>query len=233
MHRRPRRYGRLAHCVAASSLLAVLLPVLLPVSPLPVGPASADPPPSTTERYSIRRNGTVIGSHVARFRRAGTRLTVEHTIEIRVRALFMEVFRYDLRSREEWDRGWLMSVRAHTSRTGGELDLRATAAERVILVAGEEGERAVPRQAVPSSPQWDVFEMRRTHMINAENGEVFEVRVGEPRSETLTIDGRAITCRRYSVSGDLQTVLWYREDGVMVRNQLTAPDGSTVVTELR
>ena len=66
--------------------------------------------------------------------------------------------------------------------------------------------------------------------FEAEDGTVRRVRVSAPATESLTLGGRAVPCRRVTVSGDLDATLWYGPSGILVRKRLTAPDGSTILT---
>ena len=195
--------------------------------------ARADPPPTRTVHYEIRRNGDPIGSHGVEFARDGERLTVHHRIEIRVSVLALEAYRYTMDSRETWEGDRLLGLIASTDRNGDALTVFARAGGEAIRIRGPNGRAEVPAEAVPSSPQHFVFDRPRPVMVEAEDGRVLQVRTSGPTTESLTLGGRSVACRRVRVTGDLDATLWYGPSGILVKKQLTAPDGSTIVTVLR
>ena len=195
--------------------------------------AAADPPPTRTVDYEIRRNGDAIGTHRVEFQRDGERLTVHHRIEIRVSVLALEAYSYTLDSRETWEGDRLLGLVASTDRNGDALTVLARAGGEAIRIRGPNGRVQVPADAVPSSPQHFVFDRPRPVMVDAEDGRVLRVRTSGPTTESLTLGGRAVECRRVRVTGDLDATLWYGPSGILVKKRLTAPDGSTVLTTLR
>jgi len=192
----------------------------------------ADPPDGRTVRYQIRRNGDPIGTHQVQFQRSGERHTIEHRIRIRVTVLALEAYSYSMDSRETWDGARLLGLRATTDRNGEGLTTFARISGEQIRVRGAEGRATAPAHAVPSSPQHWVFDRPRPVMIDAEDGELLNVRTSAPTTETLELGGRPVECRRVNVTGDLDATLWYAPSDILVRKRLTAPDGSTILTVL-
>lgn len=197
----------------------------------------ADPPPDRTVSYEIRRNGDPIGTHRVTFARQPSaghpeRFTVHHEIQIRVTLLALEAYRYTMDSRETWEGDRLLGLFASTDKNGDALRVFARAGGGGVRVRAPRGEARAPADAVPSSPQHDVFDVPRTTMIDAEDGRLLDVQVSAPATETLELGGRRVRCRRYTVSGDLDATLWYAPSGILVRKRLTAPDGSTILTVL-
>ncbi|MCB9594916.1 MAG: hypothetical protein H6719_19495 [Sandaracinaceae bacterium] len=193
----------------------------------------ADPPPDRTVRYQIRRNGDPIGTHQVVFERHGERFTVHHRIDIRVTVLSLEAYSYQMDSRETWQGDRLLGLTTSTDRNGDALRVLGRASGDVLRLRGPEGARELPANAVPSSPQHWVFDQPRPVMFEAEDARVLAVRVSAPTTESLTLGGRAVPCRRVTVSGDLDATLWYGPSGILVRKRLTAPDGSTILTVLQ
>lgn len=197
------------------------------------GVVRADPPANRTVRYEIRRNGDPIGTHQVVFGRNGERITVHHRIDIRVTVLALEAYSYQMDSRETWQGDRLLGLTSSTDKNGDALRLFARASGENLRFRSPEGFRDVPGHAVPSSPQHWVFDRPRPVMFEAEDGRVLNVRVSAPATEPLTLGGRAVSCRRVTVSGDLDATLWYGPTDILVRKRLTAPDGSTILTVLQ
>lgn len=199
------------------------------------GPARADADDPREVRYTISRNGDRIGTHAVRFRRSGDRMTVEHQLRVRVTVLSLEAYRYDLRAQETWsDDRRLLGFHSTTDRNGEALQVFARAGGSGIRIRRGNGERSsAPREAIPADPHWNVLSPGRAHMIEAEDGSVQQVRVSEPRAETLSIGGRRVETRRYEITGDHVATLWYDAGGYLVKKRLRASDGSVVITEMR
>jgi len=216
-----RRY-RLALAVAASAVLCALV----------VAPAAGESPPSGEHEYRILRNGSPIGTHRVKIRSRGGRLAIRHRIDIRVTVVGWDAYRYRLQSAEFWTGDRLTRLTAHTNKNGTPLSVRASLRGSQLVVSGAEQARAPP-EAVPASPAWNVLERQPRKMIDAESGELWNVRVSEGESATLRLAGREIDTRRYRVRGDLEATLWYGPQGLLVKKRLSAPDGSTVESVLR
>ncbi|MCA9604541.1 MAG: hypothetical protein KC619_03030 [Myxococcales bacterium] len=193
----------------------------------------ADPPPSRTVRYEIRRNGDPIGTHQVVFARQGERFTVHHRIDIRVTVLALEAYSYQMDSRETWQGDRLLGLTSSTDKNGEALRVFARASGEQLRIRAPEGQHQIPADAVPTSPQHWVFDRPRAVMFEAEDGTVRRVRVSAPATESLTLGGRAVPCRRVTVSGDLDATLWYGPSNILVKKRLTAPDGSTILTVLQ
>ncbi len=207
----------------ALAAIALALSVLAPVRAVP---------PDSSVRYEIRRNGDRIGTHRVTFAHQGERLTVHHEIDIRVTILSLEAYRYTMDSRETWEGPRLLGLAASTDKNGDPLRVFARASHGGIRVRGAVGQHDAPAEAVPSSPQFDVFDQPRTTMIEAEDGRLVHVTVSAPRSERVRAGGHELDARRYDVRGGMDATLWYDATGVLVQKRLTAPDGSQVMTIL-
>ena len=220
-----------------AGVFAAILGIAGPLGPGAPRVVRADPPPERTVSYEIRRNGDPIGTHRVTFARQPSaahpeRFTVHHEIQIRVTVLSLEAYRYTMDSRETWEGDRLLGLYSSTDKNGEALRVFARAGAGGVRIRGPGGEARAPADAVPSSPQHDVFSVSRPTMIDAEDGRLLDVRVSAPASETLELGGRPVPCRRYTVSGDLDATLWYAPSGILVRKRLTAPDGSTILTVL-
>lgn len=188
-------------------------------------------PPDQVVRYLIQRNGDDIGTHQVRFVTSGSRSILEHTIRIRVRVLSVEVFHYDMSTRETWEGTRLLGLQSTTDRNGTALRIFARTSSRGLRIRNAERERVVvPVHAIPADPHWNVLNQRRTHMIEAEDGAVRRVQVSSPVRDHRMVAGRRVECQRYDVTGEHHAQLWYDGSGLLVAKEISAPDGSTVIT---
>ncbi|MEM9190937.1 MAG: DUF6134 family protein [Myxococcota bacterium] len=216
---------------AVASLLAAVFGITLSLA----GTAQADPPsqpPNQEVRYRMFRNGSSIGTHETVFRSRGSRFAVQHEIRVQVSLGPIEAYRYEHTSTEYWSNQRLTQISSQTNKNGTALRLMARATGDAITIQGENSGRA-SLDAVPHTPHFNCLHSRPTRMIDAENGAVRRVRLSGPVDETLEIGDRSIATQRWRVTGDFDATLWYRDDGVMVKKLLIAPDDSTIITVLR
>lgn len=190
-------------------------------------------PPDSSVTFSILRNGSELGRHTVRYRNDGDRLVVENRIRISVRLAIFEAYRYEMDSDEQWRGTEMIGLHSRTDKNGDPYEVMARRTRDGFSVHRRDGRTTAPADSVVDSPSYNVLAGHPTHMIDAEAGRIWNVRVAGPAAETLTIGRQRLETSRFRVTGDLDAILWYAADGRMVKKRLIAPDDSTVITQRR
>jgi hypothetical protein len=170
--------------------------------------------------FSIRRKGDKIGEHGVRFDPApgGRRVTSE--VQLAVKIAFITAYRYAQRGEDVWrDDGVLVSTRIRTVDDGKETLVTAEPQDGKLVVSGPKGDYTLPLGAMTDINFWNEAITRQPRLIDSQSAELVSLAVQPNAVERLTIGGRAVRARRFSMSaskGRAGTV-WYDETGTLVK----------------
>lgn len=209
---------------ATCGTLLVLAPSL---ALMVVGSALACQPPESPAAYVINHetHGD-IGTHVLNFSCDGENLIVETEVDVKVKILFVTVYKRKARLREVWRGDRLISYEARTDDGGDLYETSARIEGDKMIVDGVEKGVTVPLDTVSTHP-WNVEVVDRSTIFGQRDGKVRKVQVDEAGSETLKIGAKPVDARKYVVSGDLERELFYDADGTWLQWRLER-DGKTV-----
>ena len=98
-----------------------------------------------------------------------------------------------------------------------------------MLIDRRRGLIEAPASIVSDHP-WNFAVLDRTLLFDARRGKLRHVQVEPAGEEALTIGGREVAAKKYRISGDLERVLWYGEDGSWLQSQLRYGGSNVVLT---
>jgi hypothetical protein len=166
--------------------------------------------------FDIVRKGAVIGHHVARFRRDGSRLTVDTEIRILVRFAAIPVFRYEYDGREVWQDGRLIALDTRTNDDGEAFRVSVRRDADHLVVDGNAGRLTLPADTMPTS-YWHRGLMAAAGAIDSQRGRLAELHITPPAADPVELDGKPVAAQRYEVTGDLNLTIWYLPSGEWVQ----------------
>jgi hypothetical protein len=189
-------------------------------------------PPSQTVTYDVWREGSKVGTHSVEFRREGDRLIVHTRIRIKLKLLFVTVYRFDHDAVEDWVDGKLIRYVARTDDNG--------ARRNVLLVrVGQElqgncnAERLLlPGDMIPGS-LWNPATIDQKQLIEPTKGQARAVRIFDRGLERVKSGSRTVPTRHYSITGDLVREVWYGPDGEVVQAVYVAKDDTLLTFRLQ
>lgn len=166
--------------------------------------------------YVIRKEGEPIGREQVRIEsEEGGRSMVEVVTRTRAKVLFLE-FRYDHKRREEWQGGALVRMVADTDDDGAKTRLEAARADGGWNLADNgQSERRVG-DVLPLT-LWGRAVLEKGELFSIIDAKSYRVQVAALGSETVTVDGKAVTAEHFRMTGDVERDLWYAPDGYLLR----------------
>lgn len=178
--------------------------------------------PSTEEIvFQVFRDDDTIGHHTVAFSRQGDDLHVEIDIFLEVNFAFLTLFRYQHKNQEVWRDGRLVSINTETDDDGDTYWVRGAMTEAGLKVEGSGGNFVAPADILPTS-YWNSDSANKAQFLDTQHGQIIDVSVAPVGTETISVAGRAIDARRYSVTGDLTLDLWYTADGEWAKTSFEA-----------
>lgn len=197
---------------------------------LPAQAASAPPP---VRRFDMRLNGKKVGEQLisAELTPSGLAATIE--IDLVVRILGIAVWRYNLRARELWRGGKLISLRSRTNDNGRDHFVNARRVTGGVEVQGSKYEGLV-KGAPATSTYWSKAFMERPVWINAQHGRPEQISAKLAGKALLTSDIGKIECDVWQTTGKLKLKVFFDQSDECVGCQFDVKDSpvSVVVTEL-
>lgn len=178
--------------------------------------------------FTITRNGDAIGSHTYNFVRQGDKIIVNIQTDIDFRFLSVPLYKFQHEAREVWRDDRLLRLVSSTNNNGETVALDVRADGDVLKVGGQAGQAEIDALAVPAS-LWNPGVVMRGTLVDPVSGKVMTTTAADKGVETLTVAGRTIEARRYTLSGDYRRDVWYdSRSGALVRVLFEGSDGSEI-----
>jgi hypothetical protein len=182
--------------------------------------------------YAVMRDGDKIGSQVVEFQRNGDQLLVLTSVKIEVTLLGITIYRFVHRSEEEWKAGELARLTSNTDDDGDKrvVDLKLVDGKLKGAYNGQAKE--FPLGMIPAT-FWHPDSMKQSKLLDQVKARNRQITVKDLGTETITVQGKKIEARHYSVSGQIKREVWYGPDGRLEKLEFDGKDGSEIVMVLR
>lgn len=191
------------------------LRVLLAAAVLAPGLASASA--EREWRFRVLLDASEVGTHTFRVTdHVGERL-VTSSARFKVKLLFINAYTYAHDARERWQGDCLSELDARTDDNG----------ERVTV-------RTRPSACVMSFAYWNPRMLEQKQLLNAQTGELTEVRIQPLGEETVRVRGAPLSARRYAVHAPKFRIdLWYAADSSWVQLESRTAGGRLLRYEIQ
>lgn len=183
---------------------------------LPLSRARADAlpvPPGDEIAFAVIRNGSKIGEHHIAFTRAGDALTTQITVDLLVKMLDIDMFRYTLSAQEHWSNGAFQAVASKVNYNGTPLSVEAARANAGFKVQGTKVQPYVAPPSMMALSFWNKA-MLMAPVLNLQTGHTDFVKSTSPGWNNVpTANGGTILAQAFVQSGVLHETIWYDEHG--------------------
>jgi Family of unknown function (DUF6134) len=170
-----------------------------------------------------------IGRHVITFSCHGDDLLVETKISGEATLLSLPVYTLDGSYREVWRGDRLISFDSQINDNGEQFEVSARAEGDQTVIDRRRGVIEAPATIVSDHP-WNYAVLDRPLLFDARRGKLRHVQVEPAGKEALVIGGRKVPANKFQMTGDLERVLWYGEDGTWLQAQLEYGGSKVLVT---
>jgi len=194
------------------------------------GPVHACSRPSGQDVYEIRHElFGEIGRHVITYSCDGDDLMVETEIEGEATMLSVPVYTLQGHYREVWRGDRLISFDSQMNDNGEHFAVSARAEDDHTLIDRRRGTIEAPASIISDHP-WNHAVIDRTLLFDARRGKLRHVEIEPVGADVLVIGGQEVAAQKYVVSGDLERVIWYADDGAWLQSQLQYSGSKVLVT---
>jgi Family of unknown function (DUF6134) len=211
---------------AGGALIAGMLAVSAAFS----APSHACSHPAEQDVYKIQHEQFgEIGRHVVTYTCQGGNLLVETEISGEVTLLSLPVYKLAGTYREVWRGDRLVSFDSKLDDNGEKFEVSARAEGEHMLIDRRRGRIEAPASIVSDHP-WNVAMLDRTLLFDSRRGKLRHVEVEPAGKEALMIGGHEVMADKYRMTGDLERMHWYAEDGSWLQSQLEYGGAKVLVT---
>jgi hypothetical protein len=192
---------------------------------LGAGAAGAAP---ETIRFAITRNGDQIGTFTMEINRGPREITVTSATELTVKVLFVTAYQLKQTGSERWVNGKLVALISETDDNGTHHKVTVALKPAGLEVDADGKISTVDKTIMPAS-LWNPEMMKRTSVLDPQDGAIVPIEVTDMGAEELKIDARTVKAHHYSLKGKFTQDVWYDDKGRLVQSTLVAPDNSIIL----
>lgn len=194
---------------------------------------SAVGPGDGTLDFTVLRNGDDVGSHQISFHHNGDALEVDIRTRIAVKLAFITVFRFEHDGHEVWRGNRLVAMETQTNDDGDDHSLIVSAnGDGDLKIIGDGKESTVKGSFIPAS-LWNPTFLESKELLNSLVGTELAINVAYIGEEPVEVDGRQVSAKHYSMTGEFERELWYDKDWQLVKIAFKGQDGSDIQYVLR
>ena len=154
-----------------------------------------------------------IGFHEFRVMGDGIEQRVEIDAGFDVKVLFINAYSYRHTNVETWRDGCLVSIQSATDDNGDRLEVAGETGEQGFLLAGPAGQPGIVGDCIQSFAYWNPGILSAERLLNAQTGELVDVRIEDRGSASVRVGDRELPASRYQISmSDGKIDLWYHRD---------------------
>jgi hypothetical protein len=183
-------------------------------------------------RFRVFLDDKEIGYHEFRLQRMEDELQLSSKASFEYRLLFVKLYEYLHKTTETWRGNCLTGIESRTDANGKPYRVQGVLIDDRFVVEGAKGRAEVPG-CLMSFAYWNPDFLQQNQLLNAQNGEVLEVRVSEPEPVELEVHGDTRPAFRYRLeAGELDIHLWYSENREWLALETEARGGRVLRYEL-
>jgi hypothetical protein len=168
-------------------------------------------------RFTILRAGSDIGRHAITLEKRDDAHHLAVDVDIVVRILGIAAYRYEMRNREVWRDGRLVSIDCEVNDDGTRKTVRAAATADGVEIDGS-GFSGLAASPVATTTYFTPEFLKRPRWISTDDGEVYSMQVARDGDERIETAGGAIQTTRWRAVGgdDFDATLFYDARGEWV-----------------
>ncbi len=178
--------------------------------------------------FDVYRKGDKIGSHEVKFNSQGDTLVVTSEFRLRVKLMFVVVYRHFFKSVENWTNKNLVSFTSEENENGKKSSVKAGLNSDGFFTEGRKGYFESENWHFPST-HWNMRIINSSTILNAITGKLNRVKIINHGFEEIAVLGGEIEAERFEYTGELRnTNVWYDKTNRWVRMVFTTKKGDTI-----
>ena len=171
-----------------------------------------------TLHFDVTRDGSPIGHHIFTFSGDDNERHVDVSTRLKVKALFVTVFRYEHDRKEVWKKGKLVSLKSKTHNDGSDETLNVTREGHEFQMVNHKGiGQNIDATTTLPVTLWTSKITDLTSLFSALDGRNYQVAFEKVGTDTVSINYTKVHTTHYKMTGDLERDLWYDDQNRLVK----------------
>ncbi len=190
-------------------------------------------PSSGVLDFTVLRKGKDVGTHRINFQQNDDALEVDIKTHVAVKIAFITVYRFEHDGHETWRDNKLMAMKTKTDDDGKDHTLIATANDSGDLKITGDGKEFTAKGSMIPASLWNSTFLESKELMDSLVGTELAIDIKFKGEEPVTVNGKSISAKHYSMTGELERELWYDANRVLVKMAFKGKDGSDIQYVLR
>jgi len=162
-------------------------------------------------RFQVYLDNKPIGEHSFRISENSELKRISSSASFDVDFLLINAYRYRHTSREVFRKGCLQEIRATTDDNGKKYRVEGKALGEQFRIEHQDGVEQADG-CLMTFAYWDPGFLDEKRLLNAQTGELEDVRISRKGSDSVEVGGREVPATRYALSADKLSIdLWYND----------------------
>lgn len=163
-------------------------------------------------RFRVFLEDREIGTHIFRVEDQGGERRVESDARFTVKILLINAYSYQHHASERWISGCLATIDARTDDNGEQLAVHGARRSANFEIDANR-QRMELQGCVWSFAYWNPRMLQQPRLLNAQTGELTDVRIEPLGEEILNVRGQPVVARRYALHAPKFRIdVWYDTD---------------------
>jgi len=169
--------------------------------------------PETDRRFDVFLDNNKIGYHHWTFEGKPNDFTVLSQASYQVKVFYIPVYRYEHEARERWQSGCLTQLDSTTNEDGDKFRVDADYAQGELSTKTHAGEQQIRTSRIWSFAYWDADMLKRSQLLNAQDGQLEKVTIESLGKRSLTVDSKRVSVDAWRLRSDrLDMTLYYDQN---------------------
>lgn len=186
---------------------------LLSIMALFMAAATSQAVASKSDRYNFRvfLGDEPIGMHKVVMTNREQQQTIDIEASFKVKALFVNLFRYNHSNSETWNGRCLRGIDARTRVNGKKQFVKSMDGGKALKLSTHDGEKSIDG-CIRTFAYWDPELLKSSkRLLNTQTGEIVASSIKSRGIEEIKLDSKTVKARRYTLAAGKDTIdLWYR-----------------------
>ena len=146
--------------------------------------------------------------------------------------MIFTAYHFNYQSDAIWENGTLKTIKVHVNDDGESMFIKAVKTSTGMSIK-KNSETTYTGPIVFPTNHWNFGVLQEKKVLNTITGEINNVSIVKGGKELVTTEKGEILAIRYIYSGDLDTEVWYDEDGRWVKMTFKGSDGSRITYQCK
>lgn len=184
--------------------------------------------------FDVFLDKSKIGSHTFTFKDN----TLVSRAKFNVKVLFIDAYKYDHTSKEQWQNDCLSNIEVNTTEDKVTTNVKGKKTASSFEISDGKTSQTLP-ECVMTFAYWNPKILDQAKLLNPQNAEYLDTTFTKLGAANINVQGKPTETTHYKLSGALNGVkklnieLWYNQNNEWVALKSVTPEGYNIIYKLK